>query len=543
MKIKQYKKINKDNTLPEKLLSGVNLIADTVKVTLGAKGQLVGIAKPFGVQHLTKDGVSVAKEVSSIDTVEDFAINVVREASQRTAYEAGDGTTSVLVLTQALYRLGLDELKNGANATDLNNLMQDFSRKATEYIKENAIHIEQSDINKLTDIATVSANGDKDIGRKIAEITSKIGPKGVVTIEPSNTLGVNIDFVEGMEVESGFISPYFINQQKPECILEEPMVLVTTKKISSFPEISSLIAPILQRDGAMSLVIIAEEVDGEALKNLVLNHTSPQVPLKCCVVQLPATQGNRDGYLRDICTVTGATLIDDTVYTEFKEEYLGKIKKFKANKDKSLLVAKESDTEMIQEYISKLKLELEDLKADYDRSRLEQRIARLSSGVAVIKIGASTEVESQEIRDRLDDAIRATQSALEEGYMAGGGAGYLELTQLIASSSSAGRKYVSEILNGRKSIDNLNFIYFALQEPFKQILRNGDFAENEIGEGIAKAMQIKGKGINIATGEVVDLIKAGIIDPAKVIRQAVQNSISVVSQLLLTKAVITNEIL
>jgi len=516
MKTQKYKQINKSDNLSDKLLDGVNLIADTVKITLGPRGQLVGIAKPFGSQHLTKDGISVAREISSPDSIENFAINVVREASLKSAIDAGDGTTSVLVLTQALYKNGLEEIKNGRNSTELNKILNNFAETATRYIKDNAIKVDQADIKRLTDIATISANGDREIGKQIAEIISKIGARGVITMEPSNTLGIGVEFVEGLEVDSGFVSQYFINQQKPESILESPLVLVTTKKINSFLELSALITPLLQKNGALSLVIVADEVDGEALRNLIANHQSPEVPLKVCVIKAPGSQGTQEAFLQDICKTTGAILVDDIRSSGFTKEVLGHVKKFKATKDKSIFIANDNKTEQIQDYVKKLKLELSDLKADYDRSRLEQRIAKLSSGVAIIKVGASTEVESQELRDRLDDSIRATQSALEEGYLPGGGAGYLDLVTVTKEL----------------------FIQKALAEPQNQILFNGGLAI--VIEDPKKHKQ--GFGINVTKSDkLVNMITEGIIDPAKVIRNAIQNSVSVVSKLLQTKAVITNE--
>jgi len=524
-KKKIIKEVYRGNSMQDSLAKGVDLIADTVKVTLGAKGQLVGISRAYGVQHLTKDGVSVAREVVSSDPVENFAINVVREASQRTAIEAGDGTTSVLVLTQALYKSGLHAIQNGTNAVELNKELQDFSVRAVEEIKKASKKIKQSDIKKLTQIATISANNDSDIGGKIAEVVSRVGSKGVITVEPSNTLGVQVEYVEGLEIDRGFISPYFINQQKPECVLENPKVLVTSKKITAFTDIMQLIQEVLERDRGMSLVIVAEDVDGEALSNLILNNNNPQIPLKVCVVRAPGIAEQKEELLKDICSVTGAVLIDGNMITEFNTSCLGSAKRFRATREKSLFVAHDDNNETIETRVEYLKEELTSLKTDYDKERMLERLARLSKGIAIIKVGASTDVETLEIRDRLDDAIRATQSALEEGYLPGGGIAYLNLIKLTGI-------YADELLSPILSP--------MLSAPLEQILTNAEYSDDEKKLLVKNYVNHIGEGSNVLTREdYINMISEGIIDPAKVVRESIQNSISVVSQLLLTKAVIT----
>jgi chaperonin GroEL len=510
---------------------GVDLIAKAVKVTLGPRGRYVGIHKTYGAQHMTKDGVTVAKEIESAHPLVDFAIKTIREASSKTADQAGDGTTTATVLAQAIYNYGQKYIAAGANAVSIQRGLHKVAEAIKDYLAKKAVQITDQDIEQLTRVATISANNDKEMGRKIAEVISKVGKEGVVTVEEYQGTGLVIEYVEGMQIDRGYISPYFVTDSaRMEAVIDNPYVLVTDQKISSIKTILPIIEKIMEA-GSKDLVIVAEDVDGEGLTNLVVNKLRGVINV--CAVKAPGFGDRKKELLQDIAVLTGANVISEELGRKLDDsvglEDLGRVRRFVANKDNSTFVEGKGRKEAIQDRINQIKSALEVTTSDYDREKLQERLAKLTGGVAVVKVGAPTEVEMKEIKDRLDDAIQATKAALDGGIVPGGGVAYANAVAVLDNIElEDDEAFARDIM--RK----------ALKEPMLQILRNAGY---ESPEKMLADCEEKGEGYgcNALTREnVINMIEAGIIDPAKVVREAVENAVSVAGQLLATEVVIVD---
>ena len=507
-----------------KLKSGVDKLANAVKVTLGPKGRNVILEKKFGASTVTKDGVSVAKEIELEDAVENMGAQMVREVASKTSDVAGDGTTTATVLAQAIYREGLKNVTAGANPMDLKRGIDLAVTKVVEYLKKVSRDVEGR--NEIAQVGSISANNDKSIGELIADAMEKVGKDGVITVEEAKGTETGLDVVEGMQFDRGYLSPYFVtNTETMETILEDPYILIHDKKISAMKDLLPVLEKVAQQGKAM--LIIAEDLEGEALATLVVNKI--RGTLRVAAVKAPGFGDRRKAMLEDIAVLTGGTVISEE--RGFKLEnatisYLGTAKKVVIDKDNTTVVEGAGKADEIKKRINEIKAQIDKTTSDYDKEKLQERLAKLSGGVAVLKIGASTEVEMKEKKARVEDALHATRAAVEEGIVAGGG------VTLVRSTS------VLEKLKG----DNLDqttgvkIVEKALEEPLRQIVNNAGL------EGSVVLQKVKeGKddyGFNAATETYENLIKAGVIDPTKVTRTALENAASVASLLLTTEAVV-----
>ncbi len=507
-----------------KLKSGVDKLANAVKVTLGPKGRNVILEKKFGAPTVTKDGVSVAKEIELEDAVENMGAQMVREVASKTSDVAGDGTTTATVLAQAIYREGLKNVTAGANPMDLKRGIDLAVTKVVEYLKKVSRDVEGR--NEIAQVGSISANNDKSIGELIADAMEKVGKDGVITVEEAKGTETGLDVVEGMQFDRGYLSPYFVtNTETMETILEDPYILIHDKKISAMKDLLPVLEKVAQQGKAM--LIIAEDLEGEALATLVVNKI--RGTLRVAAVKAPGFGDRRKAMLEDIAVLTGGTVISEE--RGFKLEnatisYLGTAKKIVIDKDNTTIVEGAGKADEIKKRINEIKAQIEKTTSDYDKEKLQERLAKLSGGVAVLKIGASTEIEMKEKKARVEDALHATRAAVEEGIVAGGG---VALVRAIS---------VLENLKG----DNLDqttgvkIIEKALEEPLRQIVNNAGL------EGSVVLQKVKeGKddyGFNAATETYEHLIKAGVIDPTKVTRTALENAASVASLLLTTEAVV-----
>jgi chaperonin GroEL len=512
--------------------TGVDLIANAVKTTLGPRGRYVGIHKKYGAQHMTKDGVTVAKEIDSKDPLVDFAIKTIREAASKTADIAGDGTTTATVLAQAIYNYGLKYVSAGANAVSVQRGLQKASHAVTDLVMANAQQISDKDLEQLERVATISANNDSEMGKTIAEVVSKVGKEGVVTVEESQGVGILTEYVEGMQVDRGFVSPYFVTDSaRMEAVVEDAYVLITDQKISSIKTILPIIEKMMEA-GSKNMVIIADDVDGDAMTNLVVNKM--RGVFNIVAIKSPGFGDRKKELLQDIAVLTGATVISEELGRKLDENVeltdLGQVRRFVADKDNSIFIEGKGDTAAIEERINQIKNVLSNTTSDYDREKLQERLAKLTGGVAVVKVGATTEVEMKEVKDRIDDAIHATKAALDGGIVAGGGVAYV--------NALAGLENV--ILEGDEALGK-DILRKALREPMRQILINAgvDSPDKIVAECEEAGL---GFGYDALNGKSkVDMIKSGIIDPAKVVREAIENAVSVSSQLLATQAIIVDE--
>jgi chaperonin GroEL len=511
---------------------GVDLIADAVKTTLGPRGKYVGIHKKYGSQHMTKDGVTVAKEIDSSDALVDFAIKTIREAASKTGDMAGDGTTSATVLAQAVFNYGLKFVSTGANAVSIQRGLHKASQAVTEHVAKVAQEIKDTDLESLERVATISANNDPEMGKKIAAVAYKVGKEGVVTVEEYQGTGIITDYVEGLQIDRGFVSPYFVtDSSRMEAVVENAVVLVTDQKISSIKTILPTIEKMME-SGNKSMVIVADDVDGDALTNLVVNKL--RGVFNIVAIKAPGFGDRKKELLQDIAVLTGATVISEELGRKLDENVqlddLGKVRRFVATKDNSIFIEGKGDAKAIEERIAQIKNTIKSVTSEYDKEKLQERLAKLTGGVAVVRVGAATEVEMKEIKDRLDDAIHATKAALDGGIVPGGGVAYVNAISALENVELVGDEvFAKDIL--RK----------ALREPMKQILVNAgvDSPDKIIGESEEAGIGI---GYDALTGTAkVDMVKAGIIDPAKVVREAIENAVSVASQLLATNVVIIDE--
>lgn len=506
------------------LKNGVDKLANAVKVTLGPKGRNVIIDKKFGAPTVTKDGVTVAKEIELENPIENMGAQMVREVASKTSDVAGDGTTTATVLAQAIYREGLKNVTAGANPMDLKRGIDLSVSKIVEYLK--SISKEVGGREEIAQVGSISANNDKTVGNLIADAMEKVGKDGVITVEESKSAETNLEVVEGMQFDRGYISPYFVtNSETMEAVLEDPYILIHDKKISAMKDLLPVLEKIAQ--AGRQLVIIAEDLEGEALATLVVNKL--RGTLKVCAVKAPGFGDRRKAMLEDIAILTNGTVISEERGFKLENatlEYLGRAKKMVVDKDNTTIVEGGGKSDDIKKRINEIKAQIEKTTSDYDKEKLQERLAKLSGGVAVLKIGAVTEVEMKEKKARVEDALHATRAAVEEGIIPGGGVAFV---RAIASL---------EKLEGENVDQNtgIKIIQKALEEPLKQIAANagleGAVVLNKVLEGKNDF------GFNAATEKYENLVKAGVIDPTKVTRTALENAASVASLLITTEAVV-----
>jgi len=505
------------------ILRGVNQLADAVKVTLGPKGRNVVLDKKFGSPTITKDGVTVAKEIDLKDPLENMGAQMVREVASKTSDTAGDGTTTATVLAQAIYREGAKNVVAGANPMELKRGIEKAVEAVVAEIKKMSRAVKG---NMIAQVGTISANGDSTIGNIIAEAMDKVGKDGVITVEEAKTLETSLDVVEGMQFDRGYLSAYFVTDpERMEVVLENPVILIHEKKIASMKDL----LPVLEQVARLGrpLLIVAEEVEGEALATLVVNKL--RGTLQVAAVKAPGFGDRRKAMLEDIAILTGGRAITEDLgikLENIKIEDLGKAKKITIDKDNTTIVEGGGASSAIEGRVKQIRAQVEETSSDYDREKLQERLAKLVGGVAVIKVGAATETEMKEKKARVEDAMHATKAAVEEGIVPGGGVALVR----------GGKALDGLKLEGDQAV-GLNIIKRAIEEPMRHIATNAG-AEGSIV--VAKVKDLKAdEGFNAATETYEDLVKAGVIDPAKVVRNALQNASSIASLLLTTEALVS----
>lgn len=510
------------------LLAGVDKLANTVKITMGPKGRNVVLDKKFGTPLITNDGVTIAKEIELEDAAENMGAQLVREVATKTNDAAGDGTTTATLLAQALIHEGMKNVAAGANPIIIRKGIQKAVNKAVETLTKNA-----KKVNGTSDIArvgTISA-GDEIIGTLIADAMEKVTSDGVITVEESKSAETYCEVVEGMQFDRGYLSPYMATDtDKMEAVIDDALVLITDKKISNVQEILPLLEQIVQ--SGRKLLIIAEDVEGEALTTLVLNKL--RGTFTCVAVKAPGFGDRRKEMLQDIAILTGGQVISSEVGLELKDasiEQLGRARQVKVNKDNTIIVDGAGDADAIKSRITQIKSAIETTTSDFDREKLQERLAKLSGGVAVIKVGAATETEMKEKKLRIEDALNATRAAVEEGIVAGGGTAYLNVIDDVA-------KIVSTVEGDEKT--GVQIVVRALEAPVRQISENAGFEGSVVVDKILSANKV-GYGFDAYSETYCDMIEAGIVDPAKVTRSALQNAASVAATVLTTEALVVNQ--
>ncbi|MBQ7213004.1 MAG: chaperonin GroEL [Bacteroidales bacterium] len=509
------------------LKKGVDQLADAVKVTLGPKGRNVIIEKKFGAPAVTKDGVTVAKEVELKDKAENLGAQLVKEVASKTNDDAGDGTTTATVLAQALVSVGMKNVIAGANPIDLKRGMDKAVAKIVESLKGQAQEV-GDDLKKIEQVATISANNDPEIGKLISEAMAKVKKEGVITVEEAKVSDTYVDVVEGMQFDRGYISPYFVTDtEKMECVLENPYILIHDKKISTMKELLPILESALQ--SGRPLLIVAEDVDGEALATLVVNRLRGS--LRIAAVKAPGFGDRRKEMLEDIAILTGGTVITEEKGLKLENaslDMIGTAEKVTINKDNTTIVNGNGSKDQIAARVAQIKAQMETTTSDYDKEKLQERLAKIAGGVAVMYIGAATEVEMKEKKDRVNDALSATRAAVEEGIIPGGGVAYIR-----AINSIAGMKGDNE-----DETTGIAIVRRALEEPLRQIVANAG------GDGSVVVQKVKegkgGFGYNARTDVYEDLMAAGVIDPTKVARVALENAASIASMFLMTECVIAD---
>jgi len=508
------------------MLKGVNTLANAVRVTLGPKGRNVVIGKSFGSPVITKDGVTVAKEIELKDKYENMGAQMVREVAVKTNDTAGDGTTTATVLAQSIFRDGVKNVAAGANPMSLQRGIQ----MATEAVVAELERISRKVKNKedLMNVASVSANNDREIGQLISEAMERVGKDGVVTVEEAKGLQTELEIVEGMQFDRGYLSPYFVtNQDRMECVLDQPLILLHEKKISAMRDL----LPILEQSagGGRALLIVSEDIEGDALATLVVNKLRGTI--KVCAVKAPAFGDRRKAILEDLAILTGARVITEDLGVKLENVQLadlGTANRLIVDKDSTTIVEGGGDSKAIQGRVATIRKQIEDTTSDYDREKLQERLAKLAGGVAVVKVGAPTETAMKEIKMRVEDALNATKAAAQEGTVIGGGVALLRAGLVLDKLSTAD-------LDAQTGI---RIVRRALQEPLRRIAENAGLDGAVI---VGKVEELRGnKGFNAATGKYEDLAAAGIIDPTKVVRTALQNAASIAGLLLTTDAAITD---
>ncbi|MGB2633464.1 MAG: chaperonin GroEL [Candidatus Acidiferrum sp.] len=505
------------------ILRGVNILADAVKITLGPKGRNAVIEKKFGAPIITKDGVTVAKEIDLQDPLENMGAQMVREVASKTSDVAGDGTTTATVLAQAIFREGVRTVAAGASPMALKRGIDKAVEVAVGEIKRLSREVKG---DMIAQVGSISANTDKQVGNIIAEAMKKVGKDGVITIEESKTMDTTLEIVEGMQFDRGYLSPYFVTDpDRMECVLEDVRILIHEKKISSMKDL----LPLLEQTAKMGkpLMIIAEDIEGEALATLVVNKL--RGTLQCAAVKAPGFGDRRKAMLEDIAVLTGGKAITEELGLKLenvKLEELGSAKKVTIDKDNTTIVAGAGKTTEIEGRIKQLRAQIEDTTSDYDKEKLQERLAKLVGGVAIIKVGAATETELKEKKARVEDAMHATRAAVEEGIVAGGGTALLRCLPALEKLK----------LDGDEAV-GVNIVKRALEEPVRQIALNAGH-EGAVIVGRVRESKEENFGFNAETAEFGDLVKAGVIDPAKVTRLALQNAASIVSLMLTTEVLI-----
>jgi chaperonin GroEL len=508
------------------MLQGVNTLANAVRVTLGPKGRNVVLGKMYGSPVITKDGVTVAKEIDLKDKYENMGAQMVREVATKTNDTAGDGTTTATVLAQAIYREGVKNVTAGANPMSLQRGIQLATEAAVAELERMSKKVKGKE--ELANVATVSANNDRQIGQLISEAMEQVGKDGVVTVEESKTLQTELDIVEGMQFDRGYLSPYFItNPDRMECVLEEPLILLHEKKISAMRDL----LPVLEQTAGQgrALLIIAEDVDGDALATLVVNKLRGTI--KVCAVKAPAFGDRRKAILEDLAVLTGGHVITEELGIKLDSVQvtdLGSAKRVIVDKDNTTIVEGAGEARVIQGRVATIRKQIQESDSDYDREKFQERLAKLAGGVAVVKVGAATETEMKEIKMRVEDALNATKAAAQEGIVPGGGVALMRAAKALDKLEVEDEDVQTGIRIVRR----------ALEEPLRRI------AENAGVEGavvVGRIEESKGaKGFNAATGEYEDLVAAGIIDPTKVVRTALQNAASIAGLMLTTDAAVTD---
>ena len=507
------------------MVRGVDILADTVKVTLGPKGRNVVLEKSFGSPLITNDGVTIAKEIELEDHFENMGAKLVSEVASKTNDIAGDGTTTATVLTQAIVREGIKNVTAGANPIGIRRGIEAAVAAAVENLKDTAIPVANKEA--IAQVAAVSSRSEK-VGEYISEAMEKVGKDGVITIEESRGMATELEVVEGMQFDRGYLSQYMVtDNEKMVAELENPYILITDKKISNIQEVLPLLESILQ--SSRPLLIIADDVDGEALPTLVLNKI--RGTFNVVAVKAPGFGDRRKAMLEDIAILTGGTVITEDLGLELKDatiEALGQAAKVTVEKDSTVIVEGAGNSEAIANRVAVIKSQIETTTSEFDREKLQERLAKLSGGVAVIKVGAATETELKEMKLRIEDALNATRAAVEEGIVAGGGTALVNVIPAVANLELTGDE-----ATGR------NIVLRALEEPVRQIAHNAGYEGSIVIDRLKNAEA--GTGFNAATGEWVNMIEAGIIDPVKVSRSALQNAASVASLILTTEAVVANK--
>ena len=508
------------------ILRGVNILADAVKITLGPKGRNAVIEKKFGSPIITKDGVTVAKEIDLPDPLENMGAQMVREVASKTSDVAGDGTTTATVLAQAIFREGVRTVAAGASPMALKRGIDKAVEVAVAEIKRLSRDVKG---DMIAQVGTISANTDKQVGSIIAEAMKKVGKDGVITVEESKTMDTTLEIVEGMQFDRGYLSPYFVTDpDRMECVLDDVRILIHEKKISSMKDL----LPLLEQTAKLGkpLLIISEDLEGEALATLVVNKLRGTI--KCAAVKAPGFGDRRKAMLEDIAILTGGKAITEDLGLKLenvKPEDLGTAKKVTIDKDNTTLIAGGGKPSELEGRIKQLRMQIEECTSDYDREKLQERLAKLVGGVAIIKVGAATETELKEKKARVEDAMHATRAAVEEGIVPGGGTALLRCLPALDKLK----------LHGDEAV-GVNIVKRALEEPLRQIVLNGGH-EGAIIVGRVRESADENFGFNAETGEFGDLVKAGVIDPAKVTRLALQNAASIVSLMLTTEVLIAEE--
>src|SRR5437016_1729592 len=507
------------------LLRGVNIMAHAVKVTLGPKGRNVVIDKKFGSPTITKDGVTVAKEVELKDPSKNLGAQMIKEVAAKNSDVAGDGTTTATVLAQAIFRGGLKNVTAGANPMALKRGIE----QAVDTVVEELKHMSKAtkDKKEIAQVATIAANNDKTIGDLIAEAMEKVGKDGVITVEEAKAMETTLEVVEGMQFDRGYLSPYFVTDaERMECVLEDALILIHEKKLSVMKDMLPLLEQVAR--AGKPLLILAEDVEGEALATLVVNKL--RGTLHTCAVKAPGFGDRRKAMLEDIATVTGGKAITEDLgmkLENLKLEDLGRAKKVVVDKDNTTIIEGAGNTKEIEGRIKQIRAQIEETSSDYDREKLQERLAKLAGGVAVIKVGAATETEMKEKKARVEDALNATRAAVEEGIVPGGGVALLRASEALGSLKLTGDEATG-----------VSIVRRALEEPIRQIVENAGLEGSVVVEKVKAAIPIT-RGFDAETNEYVDMMQAGIIDPTKVERVALQNAASIASLLLTTEALIT----
>ena len=519
------KQIKFDADARQKILAGVEKLSNAVTSTLGPSGRNVILDKKFGSPQITKDGVTVAKEIELPDPFENMGAQMVKEVASKTNDVAGDGTTTATLLAEAIYREGLKNLTAGANGMALKRGIDKATAAVTDAIAKLSKKVKSAD--EIAQVATLSANGDEEIGKMISEAMDKVGKEGTITVEEAKTLESSLDVVEGMQFDKGYLSPYFVtNAESMECELENPFVLLFEKKISNLQDMLPLLQGVAKT--GRPLMIIAEDVEGEALATLVVNKL--RGTFQVCAVKAPGFGDRRKAILEDIAILTGGKLISEDIGIKLESvtvDMLGRAKKVVVDKDNTTIVEGLGKGADIKARVEQIKKQIEETTSDYDREKLQERLAKLAGGVALIKVGAATEAAMKEKKDRVDDALHATRAAVEEGIVPGGGVAYLRAQKAVEALDLEGDEKVGA-----------NIIARAIEAPLRKLVDNAGLEAALVIANVKKATGTN--GYNVRTGEYCDLLKAGVVDPAKVTRSALQNAASIAGLLLTTDCMVTD---